>query len=282
MRIAVNGTELNYEVLGRERGGRTPIYLMHGGLGLDHSYFLPWLAPLSEHRTVVMWDHRGNGRSARPASLDGVSHGTWADDADALRIHLGHDRIVLLGHSYGGFIALEYALRHGSSLAGLGLCGATPCFDYHPVVLENARTRATPEQLDAVMQVFGGCVADDETLRQISNVILPLYFYRWDPAVGAELTRGMIFSAAAFMHGNARCLPTWNVEPRLAEIHVRTLVLAARHDWLAPLERGPARLQAGIADARMVVFEQSGHFPFVEESQRFLQVLGDWLDSIES
>ena len=102
----VGDTRLFYQTA----GNGSPILLMHGGLGLDHTCFLPWLEPLADDRTqLIFYDHRGNGRSERPADWNAVTHLTWADDADALRAHLGHERVVALGHSYGGFLALEYA-----------------------------------------------------------------------------------------------------------------------------------------------------------------------------
>jgi proline iminopeptidase len=92
-------------------GDGPPLMLMHGGLDLDHTYFGPWLDPLADHSPPIFFDHSGNGCSPRPQGFDGVRRATWADEADALRVKLGHNRIVLLGQSYGGFIAMEYALR---------------------------------------------------------------------------------------------------------------------------------------------------------------------------
>src|SRR5690606_27378862 len=107
----INGTPIYYEVIGQGR----PIMVMHGGLGLDHTYLRPWLDPLAEHFQLIFFDFSGNGRSPR-ASFEGVTHETWADEADALREHLGIERMVLMGQSYGGFLAQEYALRHQDKL----------------------------------------------------------------------------------------------------------------------------------------------------------------------
>ena len=114
MEARVNGTTLYYETIGQG----TPMFIMHGGLGMDHSYFRPWLDALADQVTLVYYDHRANGRSERPANLDGVTHATWAADADALREHLGYDQILLFGHSYGGFLAQEYAFATTIALKG--------------------------------------------------------------------------------------------------------------------------------------------------------------------
>src|SRR5437016_4873387 len=124
LRAAVNGTELFYALHGDGR----PLVTLHGGLGLDHTYFRPWLDALGDAAQLVYYDQRGHGRSQRPP-LDHVGHDTWAADAEELRAHLGHERIVLFGHSYGGYLAQEYALAFGERLAGLILCSTAPAFD---------------------------------------------------------------------------------------------------------------------------------------------------------
>jgi proline iminopeptidase len=270
----LRGTEIFYTL----HGDGPPVVVMHGGLGLDHTYFRPWLDPLGKKRTLVYYDHRGNGRSARPASLDDVDHATWADDADALRAALGHEKIVLFGHSYGSFLALEYALRHADRLAGLVLVGCAPKFDYTDVVMGNAAQRATPEQLAALQGGLSAPAADDAAYARIWRSIAPLYFHRFDAAVWQRMDEATRYSAAAFNAGMFRCLPAFDVLSRLAGIRVPTLVVTGRHDWITPVEQGGARIQRSMPDAKLVVFEESGHYPFIEEPARFLDVVGGWLD----
>ena len=146
----VNGTELFYLTRGEGRA----IMFMHGGLGADHSYFPPFFDVLADDYQLVYYDHRGNGRS-RVASFEGVTHETWAADADALRAHLGHEKMILLGNSYGGFLAQEYAIRYADHLHGLALICTSPALDYPDVIEANARARATdPDMLVAMEEAF--------------------------------------------------------------------------------------------------------------------------------
>src|SRR5512143_2481904 len=94
-----------------------PMLLMHGGPGLDHTSLLP-LQPLAEHFTLVYYDHRCNGRS-EGADVSSMTWGNLTADADALRQALGFDQWAVLGHSFGGNVALEYALRYPASLSHL-------------------------------------------------------------------------------------------------------------------------------------------------------------------
>ena len=117
----LNGTELFYV----EVGEGVPCLVMHGGLGGDHSALHPWLDPLGDVMQLVYYDHRGNGRSGRPPS-GMITFERLCADADALREQLGFEKVAVLGHSYGGFVALEYALRYRERLSRLILLGTSP------------------------------------------------------------------------------------------------------------------------------------------------------------
>ncbi len=82
-----------------------------------------------------------------------------------------YDRVVLLGHSYGGFLAQEFALRHPERLSGLILCSTTPAFDYGDVVMGNASRRGEPEQVELLNEGFGAPVASDEPLANIARSV---------------------------------------------------------------------------------------------------------------
>ncbi len=251
--------------------------MMHGGLGLDHTYFQPWFDPLCSGTEIIYYDHRGNGRSDRPPNMDGINHGTWIADADALRARLGHDRIILFGHSYGGALALEYALQYGEHLAGLILCCTAPVFDYMDIILANAEARGTPDQLEALMRVLGNAVKDDADWRKAWMTYLPLYFNAYDPAVGASMDRDMIYSAAAVKHVTAHCVPAYNVLDQLGGITTPTLVICGRDDWITPPAQAGERLYAGLPNAEMVFLEASGHFPFIEERDACLEAIAGWI-----
>jgi proline iminopeptidase len=269
----VNGTELYYHTHGQGQ----PMLLMHGGLGLDHTAMPPTFDALGDQCTLIYYDHRGNGRSARPASFDGITHATWADDADALRAHLGYDKIILFGHSYGGFLAQEYALRYGNHLAGLILCCTAPAIDYMDVVQANALARGTPAQLAALTVAFSRPLADENEWRSTWRTLIPLYFKRYDPQVGMAMDATTVYIAEAWNHVNANCLPLFNTLDQLGQIGVPTLVISGAVDWITPPAQGGERLRAGIPNAELVVFEESGHWPFLEEPERFQQVIRDWV-----
>ena len=117
----VNGVQLFYE----EVGAGPSTLVMHGGLGIDHTSYRS-LDPLATSLHLVYYDHRGNGRSSRPDEAE-LTMKDWADDGAALARHVvGSDPVVVIGHSFGGFIAQEMAIRHGDVVRALILVTTTP------------------------------------------------------------------------------------------------------------------------------------------------------------
>src|SRR4051794_20343094 len=112
---ALNGTTIYYETV----GDGPPCLVLHGGLGVDHSLYRD-LDALTDRVQLVYFDHRHNGRSGRPA-LDTITMPQLADDAVALADHLGFDTFIVLGHSYGGFVAQELAIRYPARVDALVL-----------------------------------------------------------------------------------------------------------------------------------------------------------------
>lgn len=252
--------------------------LVAGGIHLDHGYLRPWLDPLGESAELAFIDLPGTGRSREGAAVEALEHADWADAIDRVREGLGHDRALMFGHSYGGYLALEYALRHPDRLRGLVLCATAPAFDYAEAALATAQAMGEPDRFDALVGALSGPIADDAALGDVWRTILPLYFHRYDPDAARDMDERTSYSAAAFNRAFFACLPRYDVTDRLSEIDAPTLVLAGRHDWIAPPDHGAERLHAGLPRSERVVFERSGHFPFVEEPERFTAVVREWLD----
>jgi proline iminopeptidase len=192
----LNGTDLFYAETGQ---GRVPCLLMHGGLGFDHTCLHPWLDPLGDVMHLVYYDHRGNGRSGRPP-LETLTFEQFCSDADALREHLGFEEIAVLGYSFGGCIALEYALRYPEHLSHLILLESAPNFDYWEEVKANARGKgATPAQLDALE----ASADNEEEFWHLLKLTEPLYFHTYDADLAERVLGKTIVSVEASEAGGA-------------------------------------------------------------------------------
>ena len=265
--ISLNGTHLYYVTTGEG----IPCLVMHGGLGLDHTYLHPWLDPLGDRLHLIYYDHRGNGRSGRPAK-ETMTHAQFAADAATLATQLGYEKVAIFGHSYGGFIALEFALRYPHRVSHLLLCDTAPVFNYADEIMANALEKGATDDMLAVLQAD---FATDEDMRLNLPKIWPLYFKTFNADICLALLENCITSA----DGRAAKgeLEAYNVVPRLGEIHDPTLILVGRDDFVCPPSQSHI-LHEGIAQSKLVIFERSGHLPFVEEPELFFKTVGNWLD----
>lgn len=265
----VNDTYLFYHKVGTG----LPCLVMHGGLGLDHTYMHPWLDPLGDVLHLVYYDHRGNGRSGRPP-LETLTLAQFAADADALRTFLGFNKVAVMGHSYGGFIALEYALRYPECLSHLILIGTAPAFNYGEEIMANAKRKGATEEMMAVLHAPK--LTDDAQMKHALQSIIPLYFYKFDANLADRLFENTVWSASAWTRSD-QLLPRYNIIPRLSEICAPTLILVGRDDFICPLSQAQI-IHNGIRNSTLAIFEKSGHLPHIEEPGAFFAAVRQWLE----
>ncbi|MCO6450006.1 MAG: alpha/beta fold hydrolase [Caldilineales bacterium] len=241
-------------------GSGYPILLMHGGPGADHISMLPFRR-CADPFTIVLYDHRCNGRSVGPP----VSSMTWENltaDADALRQSLGFDQWAVLGHSFGGMVALEYALRYPQNLSHLLLvdtCGDIRWAQENaPRVL--AQRGFSSETAELARRFFNGEITPDEMMPALMK-FGKAYYHR----LTLLQTLGVFASGLrtktrpeAQIYGFGHLLKGWSVMDRLGEISAPTLVMAGRYDFQFPPEH-QEQLAAGIPNSWLKIVEQAGH-----------------------
>ena len=266
----IRGVSLFVEVMGRG----CPLVLMHGGPGADHWSMLPFRR-LADQFTLVFYDHRGNGRSCGAS----VSSMTWENltaDADALRARLGFERWAVLGHSFGGMVALEYALRYPDRLTRLVLLdtGGDARWAQENAPLLLARRGHSPATVRLVRRFFNGQIAPREMLPALMRFGSAYYHHPNPLALACELVRERHTKTRpeALIFAGRHLLPGWTVMDRLGEIRTPTLVLAGRDDFLFPPEHQVA-LAAGIPGARLEFIERAGHNAHTERPAEVMQAV---------
>ena len=260
----------------RERGSGIPCLVMHGGLGLDHTYLEKSLAPLGDVLRLVYYDHRGNGRSDRPPVGD-LTLDRWVEDADLLRAHLGVERVAVLGHSFGACIGMEYALRYPDRVSHLMIVESAPALDYWDEVDAIIANRELSPDTRAAWQTMP---TDDAGLGAWLGGVAPLYVHPdSDPEILAPLLGDTRFDHAAWARSVEVFNGAFNVSDRLGQITALTLVIVGREDFICPPSQA-VRMRDGIPGAELVVFERSGHFPFVEEPDAFFDTVRDWMHRV--
>ncbi len=269
-RIKVNGVELVYN----DAGAGTTILTLHGGPGLgsrdnDWGSFLPFA---DTHR-VISFDQRGNGESE---GAEPYSHEQFVSDIEALRQQLNLGKIILTGGSYGGFIALEYALRYQQHLQAIILRDTAASNAFQGIAKQRALKSGLPMDRDALDRLFDGKVQDDQEFRESFGMIQPLYNVDYDPVAGLKQLNSIPFRFETHNWAFSRNQPNYNIVARLPDIHVPTLVVVGRHDWITPLEASE-EIAAGIPNSKLVIFEHSGHSPQTEERDTFLTTVNQFL-----
>lgn len=254
-----------------EVGKGIPSLVMHGGLGFDHTSLHPWLDPLGDILHLVYYDHRGNGRSGRPA-IETLTHDQFCADADALRAHLGFEKVLVLGLSYGGFIALEYALRYPQRLTHLILLETAPAMNYGSEIDANAKRKGETDADRAIRRIPP---ASDEEMKHSFAVRAPLYFYNFNRALSDRLFGQTVYSASAARRALA-LWETYNVTPRLGEIRTPTLIFVGNDDFICPPSQAGI-MHERIQNSELHVFEKSGHMPYAEQAEEFFSVFRNWL-----
>ena len=272
--MSVRGISLFVKVVGHGH----PLVLMHGGPGADHHSMLS-LRPCADQFTLVFYDHRCNGRSEGAE----VSSMTWENltaDAEALRQALGFGKWAVLGHSFGGMVALEYALRHPQSLSHLLLldtCGDTWWVRQNaPEIL--AKRGYSAATVETARRYYTGQIELDEYLPSFLK-LARVFYHRLSPLVLArDMAVGLRMKSRpeAFLFAARELLKGWTVMDRLSEIQVPTLVLAGRDDFQFPPEH-QAELAAGIPDAQLEIIERAGHNAPSERPHQVIQALREFL-----
>jgi proline iminopeptidase len=120
--VPVRGAELFY----REIGQGQPVVILHGGPDFDHTYLLPDMDRLSDLFRLIYYDQRGRGRSARNVQPEDVTMRSEVEDLEEVRKYFRLESIAILGHSWGGTLAMEYAIRHPGRVSHLILLNTAP------------------------------------------------------------------------------------------------------------------------------------------------------------
>jgi proline iminopeptidase len=273
--MSIRGVSLFVEVIGHGY----PLLLMHGGPGADHWTMSPFRR-LADQFTLVFYDHRCNGRSTG-APVESMTWENLTADADSLRQRLGFERWAVLGHSFGGNVALEYALRYPHSLSHLVLLdtGGDSRWAQENAPELLARRGFSPRIVKLARRWFNGQIEAKEffpTLLRLGSAYDP---YLGFPQLAGAIVNGQWRSKMrpeALIYAGRHLVKGWTVMDRLGEITVPTLVMAGRDDFIFPPEH-QAELAAGISNARLRIIERAGHNPQLERLDEVVEAVGDFL-----
>ncbi len=287
--IPFRGHETWYRVVGDgEAPGKLPLLLLHGGPGAPHDYLESLERVAGTGRRAIFYDQLGCGKSSRTdESLWNVE--TFVEEVGAVRDALGLDRTHLFGSSWGGMLAMEYALTKPSGLASLVLSSSPASIPIWAEETGRLRSELPGEVQRTLDEHEAAGTADSPEYEEAMFEFYKRHVCRIDPFPDGVLRTFAQLgeNPGVYLHMQGPnefvitgTLKDWDITGRLGEIAVPTLVTSGRHDECTP--RQAEIVHRGIPGSEWVVFEDSSHMQFVEEPEHYLDVLDDFLTRVEA
>jgi proline iminopeptidase len=272
----------------RDVGEGPPIVVLHGGPDFDHEYLVPEMDRLAESFRLVYYDQRGRGRSFDGPSPVEVTMESEVDDLDRVRAWFGFDSLVVLGHSWGCLLALEYAICHPAQVSGLILMNGVPVVHADvPVLRAELTRRRTPAQSDRMAALradpkfAAGDIATEAEYYRIHYRTTLRDPGLLDAVIGRLRTaftpEGILVARAIEeqLYEHTWTDPDYDLTPALGGLDVPTLILHGDDDFV-PLEV-VRRIADAIPGARLVVLPDCGHFAYLEQPERTATAITEFL-----
>jgi proline iminopeptidase len=255
----------NYWLYVEELGSGFPLIVLHGGPGMDHTMFRPYLDPLGDEFRLLYVDERGQGRSDRvdPATL---TLDVFARDVDRLAEALGLGSFALLGHSFGAIIATYHATELGTAAAYVISGGGDASEALDADVQASLDALEDDGETIAASWEAEKTVGTEEQLKQLLRDQMPFHFHGEPPPGYGEDTVG---TPDVLRHFAKIGYGAFDYRPKLTEIQKPTLVIVGEHDRTTT-PRAARVLHEGIPNSELVVIPAAGHMSFVEQPDAYL------------
>jgi proline iminopeptidase len=278
---SVNGTHLYYEIIGQG----APLIILHGGPGGSHRYFLPYMTGLANEYQLFFYDQRGTGQSDGQLDLAAITIDQYVEDLEAMRSAFGLENISLMGHSWGAIFALAYAYKYPEHLDHLILVDPIILNDTFMVEF-NETLKARVQKLSAEAQgvLSTTCThpvkeLSPQELETCDETNSQLRFF--DPAKAAKVEWAREENTINNTDTLRSLLTTsfhrmqFDLINLLPTVNVPTLIIHGSFDPI-PVEY-PEYLHQQIPGSEIVIIQESGHFPFIEQPEQFIAAVREFL-----
>ncbi len=284
--VIVGGHRLWYRIAGKGE----PLLLIPGGPGLPHDYFWPSFEQFSDSFQVIYFDPFGRGLSERAQNPRDYSFSHDVTEIEGLRLALDLDKINVYGHSYGGIVAQGYALKYPQSVRRLILANTIHSAEmWQKGVIDNGNREVLNQYPEVWVRLDSlrsrGFHRGDSAYDAIEDHVPSCLLYFYDPSNVHSASNGIsqlnsqVFSQIAGSNTETVLggdMASMDFRSRLASIRVPTLILAGRFDRVS-IPRYSIQYRTFMPQAEFVMFEASGHGPFVEEPEQHSAILRQFL-----
>lgn len=281
--IPTNNAQLFTQIAGKG----DPLIVIHGGPGMSQDYLLPYLEKLQENAFVIFYDQRGSGRSLGDINEKNLTIDTFIEDIESLRNYFGFDKISLLGHSFGGFLAMSYAIHHPLTTRKLILLNTTPASSEEFLLFRDEwekRMKPDRERFDAIISSEAFKEGDPEAVESYYRINFERYCY--DPGTVDRLhlrqsRESALRGREVYRHIFQKTIygSSYDLHPALKKLKMPTLIIHGACDPIVPsaIESIPRNIEG----SEYHLIANCGHFPYVETPDEFSRILTPFLTSKE-
>jgi proline iminopeptidase len=275
--LPINGTELYVKRI----GAGEPVVIVHGGPMLEHGYLLPHLRPLADNHELIFYDQRLSGRSAARVDSASVRIATFVDDIEEIRRSLGLQRIHLLGHSWGGLLAMHYALRYQQNLRSLvllnSMSASSQIWREEERLLAQRLTVADSVERQAIRATEAFANQEPDAIAQLLRLSFRLQFADTSMVNELQFHVPEDYSDRSRQFGYMMVdLMGYDLHDALTAVTVPTLILYGLAE--PATELSGAKLHATMPNSELVVIDDAGHFPFIEQPIGFTDAVKRFLN----
>ena len=283
--ISVRNAELYYREIGQGR----PIFILHGGPDFDHSYLLPDMDRLSGDFRLIYYDQRGRGKSAGNVQPEDVTIKSEIEDLEDLRNYFQLESVAVLGHSWGGVLAMEYAIRHPDRVSHLILMNTAPASHDDYALFRQEFLKKLGDDAEKRQALSSSAVyaeGDPDTVAAYYRIQYGATVRRPDDLVKviaslrASFTNESILKSWAIedrLMDETWQLSDYNLLPALTRLRIPTLVIHGDYDFV-PVECS-VHIAEAIPGARLVVLKDTGHFSYLESPNEVRKAIVDFFRS---
>lgn len=272
----------NAELFTREIGEGQPIIVIHGGPDFDHTYLLPDMDRLADSFGLIYYDQRGRGKSRGELRLEDVSIDQYIEDLEALRTHFGLETVAVLGHSWGGHVAMHYAIQCPERVSHLVLMNTAPAAYEDTLLVRQDRLGRIAVHADKINPLKASAeykAGDPKTVAEYYRILFSTTIKRpenlsrlnlnWTQedilrgrAIEERLMQGLFWSEG------------FTILPELKQFRKPTLIIHGDFDWI-PVPCA-VHIAEAIPGARLAVLRDCGHFAYIESSEEVRKEMADF------
>lgn len=275
--LRINGTMLNVSVIGKG----SPIIVIHGGPGLNYTYFLPQLKALAATHQLIFYDQRACGKSSGDLDSTQMTLDWFVKDVESIRKELGLGKVSILAHSWGGILGMLYAGTYPKNIKSLLLINTvSPKFgEFDETTNKVIRNRYSKEDSTLQAQILKSDAfrnGDLKTYSTLFKISFKYSFYRTSYVDSMNLILPVDFvQKRKKLFYMTKELSAYDFYPLLSNIKCPTLIVHGSYDAI-PIDLSK-KIQNSIKGSELKVIDEAGHFPFIEKRMEFTSIITSFL-----